>query len=213
MPITLRAAVLITVLLLVAPLAALAQQSCRPPAQPAIDWMGTQTGCRPGGAPCAVFEVINFKALPVEGSFQSCDGFAWNFGDPANGSASVQNPPYAYGSPGKFTVGVGVFNPQGNTSASKAINLTVQPFAEEFKATPPRVAAGLSTVLSWVTKSVKKVHIDPLNLDFPPNSTASVQPSHTTVYTLTPFGDAGQGAVKSVTVEVFQSRHRAVRHR
>src|SRR6059036_3148175 len=106
-----RHAVLITGLLIMAPFAARAQQSCNPPAQPKLDWMGTQTGCRPSTSspsvavvslPCAVGEVINFKALPVAGSFQSCDGFAWNFGDPANGFASVRNPPYVYSSPGAF---------------------------------------------------------------------------------------------------------------
>ena len=216
-----RGAVLIVALLIVVPLSASEQQACNPPAQPKMDWLGTQTGCRPSplslvsaaaSLPCAVGEVINFKASPVAGSFQSCDGFAWSFGDPANGFASVQNPPYNYSSPGEFTVALGVFNTAGNTSTSQIITLTVQPFASEFKATPPRAIQGQEVTLSWQTTSVTKVHIDPLNLDFPPNSSYKFKPARTTVYTLVPYGSAGQGAAKTVTIEVLSPRRRAARH-
>jgi len=208
-------------LLIALPLIASDQQACNPPAEPKLDWLGTQTGCRPSplslstaaaSPPCAVGEVINFKALPVAGSFQSCDGFAWTFGDPAGGFASVQNPPYNYSSPGEFTVSLGVFNAAGNTSASQVITLTVQPFASEFKATPARAVQGQEVTLSWQTTSVTKVHIDPLNRDFPPNSSYKFKAERTTVYTLVPYGAAGQGAAKTVTIEVFAPRRRAARH-
>jgi PKD repeat protein len=218
MKITLRRTVLITGLLLIAaPSRAL--ESCNPPAQPKIDWTGTQTGCRPSpnpsviGAPCAVGEVINFKAVPVTGSFQSCDGFFWGFNDPADGSASVQNPSYAFSSPGNFDIELGVFNQVGSTSASKIIALTVQPFASEFIATPSRAAVGNDVTLSWKTTSVTKVHIDPLNLDFfPPNNSYKFKPAKTTVYTLVPFNGADQGVAHMVTVEVFVPRRRSARH-
>jgi len=207
-----RHTVLITGLLIVAPFAAPAQQACNPPAQPKLDWMGTQTGCRPTGPPCAVGEVINFKALPVAGSFQSCDGFAWSFGDPANGFASVQNPPYAFSSPGEFNVSLGVFNTAGNTSASHLITLTVQPLTDEFKATPPKAILGQPVVLSWITRFTTRVHIDPLNMDFGPSGSVTVTPVKTTLYALVPFGAAGQGALQMVTVEVTPTRRRAARH-
>ena len=223
-----RRTVLITGLLIGAPFAAPAQQSCNPPAQPKLDWMGTQTGCRPSPPsnpsvaaigqpvpnPCAVGEVINFKALPVAGSFQSCDGFAWNFGDPANGSASVQNPPYAFSSPGTFTVSVGVFNSKGATSASGLIALTLQPLIDEFIATPPKVILGQPVVLSWTTRYTTGVRIDPGGFTSALSSGSYTDyplKTPTTHYTLTANGDAAQTA-KSIDVDVTPGRHRSVRH-
>lgn len=193
-----------------------AQTSCQSPAQPQMDWLGALTGCRPGGVPCIFGERIDFFARPVRGSFQSCDTFAWGFGD--GGHASMQNPSHTYLSTGNFQVNLGVSNRNGatSTSAQVVVIATAPPLIDEFSASSRSVAPGQTVILTWRTRLVHKIQIQPLNYENEqPSGTLRVTPSQTTSYVLIVYGDAGirqSDPPLTVVVTSPPPRRRAARH-
>jgi hypothetical protein len=188
-------------------------QICKEPAKPKIDWVGSITGCRPGGVPCALGEVINFSVQPVQGgNFQACDEFDWTFGDGT--TSQSRNPQKTYITPPKSPVTCIVSNPNGGDGDSKGIVVqTVLPKIETFKAASGRVLKGLPIVISWKTQNILKIRIDPGNYeDSRPAGSVTFTPQQKTTYQLTAYGAAGQLGSQSITVDVVLPRRRSSKH-
>jgi PKD repeat protein len=87
---------------------------------------GGTTGCTGliGAPDCAVSEVISFTAVnfPQSKSFQSCDSFAWDFGD--GSTSNQQSPGKIYTVGGSYTVKLTVSNAAGSVLASLPIKVT-----------------------------------------------------------------------------------------
>lgn len=77
---------------------------------------------------------------------------------------------------------------------------TGPPVITSFRAIPPAIAAGASTLLGWSTTNATSVTIDNGVGSQPANGTVVVSPRQTTVYTLTALGPAGTATAQ---VEVF----------
>jgi hypothetical protein len=188
-------------------------QICNKPAKPKIDWVGTVTGCRPGGVPCALGEAINFSVQPVQGgSFQACDEFDWSFGD--GSTSQTRNPQKVYVVSPKGPVTCLVSNQNGGDGDSKGITVqTVLPRVETFKAESARVLKGLPVVISWKTQNILKIRIDPGNYeDSRPSGTVSFTPQQKTTYRLTAYGIASLASSEPMTVDVVLPRRRSSKH-
>lgn len=80
-----------------------------------------QAGCGPA-RPCMAGETITFSPNASGYTFQSCDAYAWDFGD--GSGAAAQAPSHAYAVPGQYTVRLTVTNPLGS-GASPATSIPV----------------------------------------------------------------------------------------
>lgn len=184
-----------------------------------IDWLGSITGCKRGGAPCATTETITFTATPTPQGrpFQACDVFAWNFGDGT--TSALQKPTKTYNA----ALGDGnVFLQITNCSGGFADDgdgivvkpLTVLPSILSFTASAPSIVLGQSVTFAWNTQNgSKSVRIENehessiapiLKVDRGPTGTYPFTPPESMNYTLTALGDAGQ-RMSRIGVEVLTS--------
>jgi hypothetical protein len=199
-----------------ATLALNAQQSCPPPAQPVLHWVGQASGCTSeNGLPCGTGELIVFSVTPNGGgSYPGCVTYLWNFGDGITSTAAA--PFHAYAAAGAFSVSVRVRSGNDDAFGGKQmfVSATVVPAIEHFSAGATIVQRGQTVFLTWVTRNAISVRIDPIDLVLDATITSHrLVPTVTTTYTLTAFGAAAiTRPSPPVTVIVVEPRRRAVRH-
>ncbi len=113
---------------------------------------------------------------------------------PANGSVSV--------SPTTTTTyTLTATGPGGTATATTTITVNpAPPIVGSFAASPPAIAAGQSSTLSWTTSNTASVSISGVGPQ-PVSGSVSVSPTTTTTYTLTATGPGGT-ATASTTVTV-----------
>ncbi|MDY6792391.1 MAG: Ig-like domain-containing protein, partial [Thermodesulfobacteriota bacterium] len=91
-------------------------------------------------------------------------------------------------------------NPGGTATASVTVTVNVPP-AVSFSASPATIAQGGSATLSWSSENAQSAHIDNGIGVVSTDGTISVSPEHTTTYTLSVTGPAGNASAKA-TVKV-----------
>jgi hypothetical protein len=193
-----------------------AQETCLPPAQPEVHWVGLVSGCTAeDGSPCEFGETIAFSVTPLGGgSYQGCVTYSWDFGDGDTSTAAA--PTHVYAENGTFFVLVGVRARDEELFDGKQVVIipeTVVPKVEHFSASATVVRRGQLVVLTWSTKNATSVRIEPIGVNLNAVVTRyAIFPTATRTYTLTAFGDAAFRASLPVTVVVGEERRRAVRH-
>ena len=100
-----------------------------------------------------------------------------------------------------------------NDSATIRVQ-TVTPSIDDFRAVSTRVVQGSPVVLSWRTRNISKIHIDPGNYeDIRATGTVTVNPLQNTTFRLTAYGAASMASSSPVVVDVVPGRRRAAGHR
>jgi len=91
-------------------------------------------------------------------------------------------------------------NPGGTATASVTVTVN-QPPTVNFSASPVTIAQGGSSVLSWTSDSAQNAHIDNGIGTVSINGSVTVNPEHTTSYTISVTGSTGSASAKA-TVKV-----------
>jgi hypothetical protein len=220
-----RRAVVVAVVLTVGALAAQAQP-CNCPPVPAvkIDYLGAATGCKPGGAPCAIGEVVSFTLTSLGRPFQVCDVFDWDFGDGTH--STLQNPTHVFTTTLAdarviFLITNCSVTFDGDAGPLNVVPLTALPTIASFTASLSRISPGQSVTLTWTTGNGSKgVRIESaqtsgatpiVKVDRGPAGSYTFVPSQSMDVRLTAFGDAAQRISSPIRIEVLR-RHRAARH-
>jgi hypothetical protein len=221
-----RRAVVVAAVLAVGALVAQAQP-CNCPTVPAvqIDWLGSVSGCKPGGPSCATGETIQFTLKSLGRPFQVCDVFDWDFGD-GSPHSTQQNPTHVYTTTLEdarviFLITNCSVTFDGDARPLFVVPLTTLPSIASFTASSSRISPGQSVTLTWTTGNGSKgVRIESaqtsgatpiVKVDRGPSGSYTFVPSQSMDVRLTAFGDAAQRVSGPIRIEILK-RHRAARH-
>lgn len=192
------------------------QQTCPPPAQPEVHWVGQTSGCTAeNGFACQAGELIVFSVTPSGGgSYPGCVTYSWDFGDGT--TSTLASPSHVYVADGTFFVLIGVRGGDVEVFDGRQMNVipaTVVPAIDRFVANATVIRRGQTVVLSWTVRNANSVRIEPLGVTLSALVTSySFVPTATRTYTLTAFGSAAFRTSLPVTVVVSEGRRRSVRH-
>lgn len=130
----------------------------------------------------------------------SLSSYYWNFNDPLSGAntSTLSNPTHTFSANGTYTVKLALnYYPCGTDTLKQVINITGLPvFSVTGKTT---ICKGESTVLNFSGANAYT-----LNTTAIPQNTAQVQPTLTTVYTVTAKDNSsGCSSLKTLTVTVL----------
>jgi len=145
--------------------------------------------------------VVNFSAPALSAmAGYSVSSYYWNFNDPLSGAntSTLSNPTHTFSANGTYTVKLALnYHPCGTDTLKQVINITGLPvYSVTGKTT---ICKGESTVLNFSGANAYTLNTTALS-----QNTAQVQPTITTVYTVTAKDNtSGCSSLKTLTVTVL----------
>ncbi|HVT05407.1 MAG TPA: PKD domain-containing protein [Thermoanaerobaculia bacterium] len=166
-----------------------------------ISFQGSTSGCSVGSGSCTAGEQITFSPAAFGYTIQTCDTFAWTFGD--GSTSTARNPTHTYTSTGSFSVTLRISNANGSLTANTQVIVGGgnQPPLATIESVPSEIRAGETAVLSWSSARASSVSITGLG-NQPVTGSATVNPTSTTSYTITATGASGLTASATTTLKV-----------
>jgi PKD repeat protein len=182
-----------------------------PPGSIAINFFGFTSGCAPVQPSCAAGETINFSASAFNYVFQTCDTYAWSFGDGA--TATGPGVSHVFTQSGMYTVRLAVSNPNGSSSTTTTVTIPgatppppTMPLLGSLRAIPDTIRSGESTTLVWTTSGATSASVGaqgkPSSLVAIPSGSMVVTPADTTTYILTAAASGQSPVTSTATVTV-----------
>ncbi len=130
----------------------------------------------------------------------SVSSYYWNFNDPLSGAntSTLSNPTHTFSANGTYTVKLALnYHPCGTDTLKQVINITGLPFVSVTGKTT--ICKGESTVLNFSGANAYTLNTTALS-----QNTAQVQPTLTTVYTVTAKDNSsGCSSLKTLTITVL----------
>lgn len=152
----------------------------------------------PSGIVCGVVNFLLPTLYPLAG--YSVSSYYWNFNDPLSGAntSTLSNPSHTFSANGTYTVKLALnYYPCGTDTLKQVVTITGLPVVSVTGKTT--ICKGESTVLNFSGANGYT-----LNTTAIPQNTAQVQPTITTVYTVTAKDNSsGCSSLKTLTVNVL----------